>query len=882
MNVPAPGPHGGDGRSVARALGLDPDSILDLSVSCNPFAPDPTAIVARHLARGALRRYPDAEDVRVAEEAMADALGVDPGRVMVTSGGAEAIALVAGLLERGWVEEPDFSLYRRHLPVVERGALHFRSDPHNPTGLLAADGIDAAVWDEAFYPLATGRWTKKRSTPAVVVGSLTKVFGCPGLRLGYVVVPEDDGVAIGVPGMRARLAERQPRWSVATPALAALPELLAGADLEGWARAIATHRTALSELLARHGLRPLPSDANFVLVEHAGGLREHLARHGVVVRDAASFGLAGCARVAVPDAGGLERLAVALENDAAAVSGRRTDVPHVRGLDQVGQRVEPRGVEPEPKDGALRGALMVCGTASDVGKSQVVAGLCRVLARRGVRVAPFKGQNMSLNSAVTAGGGEIGRAQALQAAAAGIEPEPAMNPVLLKPGSDRVSQVVVMGRPWRTLNASRYQEAKAELEPVVLEALSGLRQRYDVVVCEGAGSPAEINLMDHDLVNLGLAARAGLPAVIVGDIDRGGVFAHLFGTVLLLPEGLRERVRGFVLNKLRGDPALLGDAPRELEERTGVPTLGVLPWLEGVWMDAEDSMALAAAPRVGDAQAGASSGSRPTCAIDVAVVAFPRFSNFTDVDPLLVEPDVCVRFVRASAELGDPDLIVLPGTKATIADLRWLRDTGLAAQVPGAAARGTTVLGICGGFQMMGRTIRDPFAVESAVHQTDGLGWLEAETRFFREKHTQLRRGRELASGVPVSGYEIHHGRVERAPQTDAWLTLDGPVENGTASEGVAQAEAGLYGTSLHGIFESDAFRAEFLGRLAARRAKRRQRSGVSFAAVREAHLDRLADACEAHLDLAVLDRVVSEAAPFDPAPSDASSTLTPVTRSVS
>lgn len=310
--VPAPGPHGGDAPAVARALGLDPAQVLDLSASVNPFAPDPGPVVAAALRCGALGRYPDDDDRRAATVALAGALGVDERRLLLTNGGAEAIALVAAELGRGWVDRPDFSLYERHLAEVAPGAPRFRSDPHNPTGLLAPPGEEAAVWDEAFYPLATGRWTAGRSG-SVTIGSVTKVLACPGLRIGYVVVPEDDGAALGVAGLRDRLEARQPRWAVGTAALVALPALLDRADLGGWAAAVAEHRTRLCQLLAGHGLDPAPSDANFVLVRGAAELRERLARFGVVVRDCGTFGLEGSVRVAVPDGAGLERLDRALD-----------------------------------------------------------------------------------------------------------------------------------------------------------------------------------------------------------------------------------------------------------------------------------------------------------------------------------------------------------------------------------------------------------------------------------------------------------------------------------------------------------------------------------------------------------------------------------------
>ena len=320
MSLPS-GPHGGDGRLVAASYGLDPASVLDLSASLNPFASDPAAVVTRHLD-ASLGRYADAIDVAVATTALADALGVDIGRVLVTAGGAEAIALVAGELERGWVGAPEFSLYARHLSVIDADGPEFRSDPNNPTGALAPYGASAGVWDEAFYPLATGRWSRRSPLPlwsgpedaAVVVGSLTKVLACPGLRLGYVIAPADGGEALGFPGLLDRLAGRQARWSVSALALASLPDLLDTVDLAAWSASVASARTELVGVLVAHGFSPRPSSANFVLVDGAGGLRAALAPQGVVVRDCSSFGLSGSVRIAVPDGDGLARLEAALRH----------------------------------------------------------------------------------------------------------------------------------------------------------------------------------------------------------------------------------------------------------------------------------------------------------------------------------------------------------------------------------------------------------------------------------------------------------------------------------------------------------------------------------------------------------------------------------------
>lgn len=498
--------------------------------------------------------------------------------------------------------------------------------------------------------------------------------------------------------------------------------------------------------------------------------------------------------------------------------------------------------------GLCRG-LMVCGTASDVGKSMVVGGLCRLLSRRGVRVTPFKAQNMALNSFVTASGHEIGRAQAAQAMAAGVEPEVEMNPILLKPNGDGTSQLVVMGRPEGTrshLDVSTYHTETPRLLSIVLDALADLRSRFEVVICEGAGSPAEINLLEHDIVNLRVAAEAGLPALVVGDVDRGGVFASLFGTVGLLPDRWRPLVKGFVINKLRGRPELLGSGPAELERRCGVPTLGVLPYAEGLTLDAEDSLALE------DAQPRAGVAPMPG-ALDVAVVRLPRIANFTDFDPLWVEPGVSVRLVRRAEALGHPDLVVLPGTKATVADLAWLRDSGLAEALERARDDGSFVLGICGGYQMLGRRIVD--RVESGCGDVAGLGWLDVDTHFGVTKVSRQRQGNAL--GRRLTGYQIHHGRQRPGPAARPWVELRDRF--GTETEGASDSSGQVKGTSLHGLFEQDLFRSAFLEELSRRRGRSFAPTGASFASVRQAHFDRLADLLEAHLDLAAVERILAE-----------------------
>jgi adenosylcobyric acid synthase len=492
------------------------------------------------------------------------------------------------------------------------------------------------------------------------------------------------------------------------------------------------------------------------------------------------------------------------------------------------------------------GSVLVAGTTSDAGKSVLTAGICRWLARRGVRVAPFKAQNMSNNSVVAPDGAEIGRAQAMQAAACGVAAEAAMNPVLLKPGSDMTSQVVLMGRALGDTAADGYWGGGAGRERLlatVLNAYDDLRSRFDVVVCEGAGSPAEINLRRGDLANMGLARARDVPVIVVGDIDRGGVFAALYGTLALLEPADQALIGGFVINKFRGDQSLLMPGLTDLTARTGRPVLGVVPYLNRTWIDAEDAVATDSGYGPQDKRAGNQT-------LDVAVIRLPRISNFTDADALALEPGVCVRFVSSPTALEDADLVILPGTKATVADLAWLRGRGLDDALARRAKAGRPILGICGGYQMLGTVIHDE--VESRSGTVCGLGLLPVKTRFAAAK--TLRRPSGYAGATAVAGYEIHHGTVE---VTDGrpWLTSQ-PGDDSTALDG-CQAGA-VSGTLWHGIFENDAFRRSYLARIA--RVAGRDfvpAMGTCFAAARQAQFDALADAVGSSIDTGELLRLV-------------------------
>ncbi len=495
--------------------------------------------------------------------------------------------------------------------------------------------------------------------------------------------------------------------------------------------------------------------------------------------------------------------------------------------------------------------LMVQGTSSHAGKSLLVMALCRIFSREGLRVAPFKAQNMSLNSFVTPDGCEFSRAQAVQADAAGVVPRVEMNPVLLKPQDGIRSQVVAMGKPLCVASAREYRDLSSQLWPLVARSLDTLRECNDIVVVEGAGSPAEINLREHEIVNMRVARYAEAPVILVGDIDRGGVFASLLGTVALLEPEERALIRVLVINKFRGDPSLLDSGLEVLKQRTGVPTAGVLPYFTDVSLPEEDSVGLENSPAVQP---------ESKAILDVAVIRLPHIANFDDFDPLRREPGICLRYVDSPGRMGSPDLTVIPGSKTTVADLEWMRQRGLDRSVSAARRADRPVIGLCGGYQMLGRGILDPARVESDRPQTEGLGLLPVTTVFESKKATcqvkaEVVSGRGLmagSQGSSISGYEIHMGRTSGSGSSP-FRIRERSGKPADDPEGALDSEGLTLGTYLHGLFHNHNFRRKLLLHLAVGKNVSLPAGAVLDM---EREYDRLAELVSHHLDMDAIYRI--------------------------
>jgi adenosylcobyric acid synthase len=867
--------HGGNVWKMAERAGVRPEELVDFSASINPLGP-PTWLaetVADALTQMVHYPDPDASDLTLAA---CELYKVWPTQALAGNGASELLPAICQLavrqgLVRAIIPVPAYvdidrccrlaglnveplacTAQKGFTPDLEAlagllttPALVLLTSPNNPTGVCvpACHVRDLArafpqslfVVDESFADFVPGidnencgRLVRQRPDNVIVLVSMTKFYAIPGLRLGLCFAAPDNA---------RRLKRRLPSWNVGILAQKVGARCLRDLDYrDRTIREVASLREALTKDLREiPGLRVFPGQANFLLCRldrvgmSAQPLFERLLSEGLVIRLCKNFeGLDDSYfRIAVRTQEENARLV-----DACARFSGIIKAPAV-----VLKKQTP--------------ALMIQGTCSSAGKSVLAAGLCRILLEDGFDVAPFKAQNMSNNSAVTPdtgdGSGEIGRAQATQAQACRLTPDPRMNPVLLKPTGDTGSQVLVLGHPVGNMNVREYDGYKPEAWRAVTQAYDSLAAEHQVMVLEGAGSPAEVNLKEHDIVNMKMARYAGAKVLLTGDIDRGGVFAALSGTFDILDEAERALVIGHVLNKFRGDASILGPALDFLYRRTGRPVLGVVPWLSALDLPEEDS--------VGLCNAIAKQTDKRPGALDIALVAPQRIANFNDVDPLAAEPDVRLRLVANALDLGAPDAVILPGSKNTIEDMRALRGAGFAAALR-ALPQTTRIIGICAGLQMLGTRVSDPLGLESAQRSAEGFGLLPLTTELKREKTLTRVTVRDPRSGQDVSGYEIHHGEtlLDTGADTRAVPLLDHPSGR-SFSFGLDDADLArtgfprVWGTYLHGVFDEDGFRRAFLDSLRINKGLSPLTTPQTSFSLEPA-LERLAASLRQHLDM--------------------------------
>jgi len=855
--------HGGNLQKISQESSCEQSEIIDFSASINPLGPPEyfRSVLSRNIS--AILHYPD-PDCTALTAAAAERYGIDSSELIIANGTSELIYALPRILpvQRAVIPVPSYVDYANAAglaglevvrvllheengfqiswPELSRhlsgGELVFLGQPNNPVGLtfdndkllaMAARFPDSIfVVDEAFADFVEGYEPLfGRSLPdnVVVIKSLTKFYAIPGLRLGLA--------AASAP-MAAKIRAQLSPWSVNSLALSLGEKIITDlAYFEQSKTEVSALRRQFVEMLQAEvcGLKIFESQANFLLikVEQAGldgqKLRSLLLEKGLAIRVCDNFIGLGVSyfRLAVRRKEENRRLAAELGNimgRPSAPMGSRRSQRHKRCP-----------------------SLMFQGAGSDVGKSILTAGLCRVLLQDGIRVAPFKSQNMSLNSFVTRDGGEMGRAQVVQAQACRLDPDIRMNPVLLKPSSDVGSQIIVNGCSVGNMVVEEYLAYKPTAFKAAQKAYDSLAQEYDTIILEGAGSPAEVNLKSHDIVNMNMARYAESPVLLIGDIDRGGVFASLIGTMDLLTERERQLVAGFVINRFRGRESLLDDALSYTKGHTGKSFFGVVPFLRDLGLPEEDSVGFKDGLFRQEKPAGGH--------IDLALIDLPHISNFTDFEPFLAEPDVWLRTVSSVQELGSPDLIIVPGSKNVMHDMDFLRTSGLAAAINVLAdGGGCEIIGICGGFQMLGERISDPHGIEGKG-EAKALGLLELQTVLAQKKTLRRQDFRHLASGMMVRGYEIHHG------QSPSRLEVVLEAEDG-ARCGAAAPGGMIWGTYLHGLFDSDPFRHWLLEKLRARKGLARLSTPRPIYDLEPA-FDRLADTVRQHLDMARIYRLL-------------------------
>ena len=866
--------HGGNVWKWARDLNIPPGEILDFSANINPLGPPDCLRSIIHGQIENLVHYPDPDCAQLTA-VLARHFNINPGHILCGNGSSELLYVLPRALkaERAVLPAPCYADYAQAAQAAGMEAVHifpedvasldisfkrieselrgnevvFIGQPNNPTGLLfdnaaflklAAERSNTFfVVDEAFADFIENyRSVIHHNLPNVLVlRSMTKFFAIPGLRLGAVFGPVN---------IIANVRRMLPSWSVNHLAQAAGAAFFADEDYAIRTRQFVNEqRQELGrQLSAFPEFFVYPGTANYLLVRmdsdkwDAPALHEKLLRKGIVIRVCDNF--AGLDkrffRVAVRKQEENKRLCDAIvEIIGGIVAGGADPGSACAKVASAGSPASPRPATVSKRPPAL----MLQGTSSWAGKSVLTAAFCRIFLQDGYRVAPFKAQNMSLNSFVTLDGGEIGRAQALQAQACRLEPDVRMNPILLKPNSDTGTQVIVMGKPVRqahggpagNMEVEQYIRYKQEALKTVRQAYDQLASEYDVIVLEGAGSPAEINLKSHDIVNMRMAQYADAKVLIVGDIDRGGVFASFAGTFDLLDDWERDLTAGFIVNRFRGDASLLTDALDFIRRRTGRPVLGVVPYLTDLQLPEEDSVTLKSK--------ACEKEKHPSDTITIAIIDLPHISNFTDFDALRLEPDVIVRFVNKSEDVGAPDVLILPGSKNVPRDMAYLRASGFEQKILELAGNGRTeIVGICAGLQMLGKKINDPLHIESENDSTAGLGILSLDTTLCETKTLTRAFGRHVPSGLPVHGYEIHHGKSMANGLVPAIQRQDGETIGFTNQTGK------VWGTYLHGIFDADQFRRWLIDRLRTRKGLAPM-GRICARYDLEPALDRLADA---------------------------------------
>jgi cobyric acid synthase CobQ/L-threonine-O-3-phosphate decarboxylase len=841
--------HGGNIHAVLQQSGQNYGQIIDFSANINPLGPPEwlRAMVSRELDK--ILHYPD-PDYSDLVQAIATFYQVPAEKVVPANGSTDLLYILPRLLHcsRALIPVPSYIDYVRAvelagIPVqtfslleengfkviphdlaaqIQENDLVIIASPNNPTGTMLDDGAILALAsdfpqttfliDEAFLDFVEGgRSVGGKVDNVLTLNSMTKFFGVPGLRLGFGLFPEK---------IAKLVQHNMPPWTLNSLAQTFGVECLKDTTYHDNSRRNASElqKKLVEDLKVFSELKVYPSHANYLLMRLLNGqtspsLAAKLLQHGILIRCCDNYeGLDNTYfRIAVRTLEENNELLTALDHEL------------------VSKRTSPR-----QKSKKMAPAIMFQGTSSNAGKSVLTAAMCRILLQDGVSVAPFKAQNMSLNSFVTRHGEEMGRAQVVQAQAARLDPDVRMNPILLKPNSDTGSQIIVNGKPVGNMSVLDYGRYKPEAWKAVCKCYDSLADEYQAIVLEGAGSPGEVNLKAEDIVNMKMAKYAQSPVLLVGDIDRGGVYASFVGTMEVLAPWERDLIGGFVVNRFRGDASLLDSAHRYLVEHTGKQAIGVVPYLADLGLPEEDSVSF---------KAGLfNRQSAEVQAVDIVLINFPHISNFTDVEPFLAEPDVTLRVVDSVKDLGNPDVIILPGSKNVIGDLRFLLDKDFRSVLQQKAESGCEIVGICGGYQVLGKAIHDPLGIESSLSTIEALGLLDISTELKAEKQLVRQGGTHLKSGLSVHGYEIHHG-ISTSDLSPV-LQFDNSRFCGSQS-----AHYNVWGSYLHGIFDSDVFRRWFIDNI--REKKGYQRIDKIMATYDlEAAFDRLADTVRKNLDM--------------------------------